>query len=64
MCEVDDVLRNLNALFATRDPFAAKKPLKLGKTMNQFYGRKLFRNILEKLIPEDQCTLNSFMQNT
>ena len=25
MCEVDDILRNLNALFATRDPFAAKK---------------------------------------
>lgn len=25
MCEVDNILRNLNALFATRDPFAAKK---------------------------------------
>ena len=25
MCEVDDILRNLNALFAAGDPFAAKK---------------------------------------
>ena len=25
MCKVDDILRNLSALFAAGDPFAAKK---------------------------------------
>ena len=43
MCQVDNVLRNLKALFADGGPLLQKKVLKLDKNMNQFCGRKLFQ---------------------
>ena len=64
MCEVDDILRNLNALFAAGDPFAAKKATGTWPKYESVLRKEIVSEIYLRSLPEDQCTLNSFMQNT
>ena len=70
MCQVDDVLRNLKALFAAGDPFTAEKANETW--LNQF-KINLAESILQKetvsekyfgSLPEDQRTWNSCTRNS
>ena len=70
MCQVDDVLRNLKALFAVGDPFAEEKANETW--LNQF-KINLAESILQKetvsekyfgSLPEDQRTWNSCTRNS
>ena len=64
MCEVDDILRNLKAIFAAGDLFAAEKATETWQNMNQLIWKETVSEIYFRSLREDQYTLNSFMQNT
>ena len=50
MCEVDDILRNLKAIFAAGDLFAAEKATETWQKYESINTEgNCFRNILQKL---------------
>ena len=64
MCKVDDVLRNLEAVFAAGDPFAAEKA---NETWLKYESILQKETVSEKYfgsLPEDQRTWNSCTQNS
>lgn len=59
MCQVDNVLRNLKALFADGGPFAAEKGTETWQKYESILWKETVSEKYFSSLPEDQCTWNS-----